>query len=217
MDSIFDPFNLLLLGIALVIFWRLRGVLGSRTGNERPPFDPYAASKAEAPVVPEKVSGTVLRFPKENDVTPVGAAQEPPVPAWTGYAPEGSELAAAIIKLTASDPAFSPKSFVDGAKLAYEMIVEGFAKGDKAALKELLSRDVIQSFTAAIDARNGIVHEGRYHDPAKTQQPLWDHVTVVREIVTRLVFRALGFEGRYVSHLGGYHEATFPPLPETKA
>ena len=81
MDSIFDPFNLLLLGIALVIFWRLRGVLGSRTGNERPPFDPYAASKVEAPVAPDKASGTVLRFPKESDGSPVGTAPEPPQPA----------------------------------------------------------------------------------------------------------------------------------------
>lgn len=154
MDSIFDPFNLLLLGIALVIFWRLRGVLGGRTGNERPPFDPYAASKAEAPVAPDKASGTVLRFPKESDGSPVGAAPEPPQPAWTGYAPEGSALATDIIKLTESDPAFSPKSFVDGAKLAYEMIVDAFAKGNKAALKDLLSGDVMDSFSSAIDGRN---------------------------------------------------------------
>ncbi len=154
MDSIFDPFNLLLLGIALVIFWRLRGVLGSRTGNERRPFDPYAASKAEAPVKPEKATSTVLRFPKESDGSPVGADQEPPQPAWTGYAAEGSALAADIVKLAESDPAFAPKSFVDGAKRAYEMIVDAFAKGDKAALKDLLSRDVMDSFAAAIDARN---------------------------------------------------------------
>jgi hypothetical protein len=70
---------------------------------------------------------------------------------------------------------------------------------------------------AAIDARNGIVHEGRYRQQGKNQQSLWDQVTLVREIVTRITFRALGFHGRYVSHLGGYHEAVFPPAPEAKS
>lgn len=154
MDSIFDPINLLLLGIALVIFWRLRGVLGSRTGNERPPFDPYAANKAEAPAASEKTSGTVLRFPKESEAVPVGVAPEPPLPAWAGYAPESSALASAIMKLAEADPTFTPKSFIDGAKMAYEMIVDSFARGDKAALKNLLAPDVMESFAAAIDQRN---------------------------------------------------------------
>ena len=150
MNTIFDPFNLLLLGIALVIFWRLRSVLGSRTGNERPPFDPYRKPE----VAPEKAPGTVLRFPKEQpgESVPVGVV-EPPLPVWAGYAPEGSALAAAIAGLAEADPNFTPKTFIDGAKLAYEMIVDAFAKGDKAALKELLSKEVFEGFVAAIDAR----------------------------------------------------------------
>jgi len=152
MNTIFDPFNLVLLGIALVIFWRLRGVLGSRTGNERPPFDPYAATH-KPEVAPEKAPGTVLRFPKDQPGEPVPAGAEPPLPVWMGYAPEGSPLATAIATLAEADPNFTPKSFIDGAKLAYEMIVDGFAKGDKAALKELLSNDVFEEFAAAIDAR----------------------------------------------------------------
>jgi predicted lipid-binding transport protein (Tim44 family) len=37
--------------------------------------------------------------------------------------------------------------------MAYEMIIEGFAQGDKKTLKNLLSRDVFDGFAAAIDAR----------------------------------------------------------------
>ena len=66
MNQMFDPFNLVLLAIALVIFWRLRSVLGSRTGNERPPLDPYGASRAEKTVTPEPANGNVIRLPKEN-------------------------------------------------------------------------------------------------------------------------------------------------------
>ncbi|MBC8037256.1 MAG: Tim44 domain-containing protein [Rhizobiales bacterium] len=153
MNTLLDPFNLVLLGIALVIFWRLRGVLGSRTGHERPPFDPYAATR-KPEVAPEKATGAVLRFPKDQpgEPVPVGVA-EPPLPVWMGYAPEGSSLASSITGLAEADPNFTPKSFVDGAKLAYEMIVEGFARGDKGALKDLLSKDVFDGFATAIDAR----------------------------------------------------------------
>ena len=56
----FDPLNLLLLAIAVVVFWRLRSVLGMRTGNERPPAEPYAPPK------PEAETGKVLRFPKDD-------------------------------------------------------------------------------------------------------------------------------------------------------
>ena len=42
MNEIFDPLNLVLAAIALMVVWRLRSVLGQRTGTERPPIDPYA-------------------------------------------------------------------------------------------------------------------------------------------------------------------------------
>ena len=41
MDQAFDPLNLLILAIAVVILFRLRSVLGRRTGSERPPIDPF--------------------------------------------------------------------------------------------------------------------------------------------------------------------------------
>ena len=40
-------YTIIFLVIAIVIFLRLRSVLGRRTGNERPPFDPF--SRREAP------------------------------------------------------------------------------------------------------------------------------------------------------------------------
>jgi hypothetical protein len=40
MTQVFDPFNLIILAVAVIIFFRLRSVLGTRTGNEKP-FDPF--------------------------------------------------------------------------------------------------------------------------------------------------------------------------------
>jgi predicted lipid-binding transport protein (Tim44 family) len=149
----FDPLNLLLLAIALVVFWKLRSVLGTRTGNERPPLDPVGTRPGDARKTAES-TGTVVRFPQNDDAEPKrGYEIEPPEPVWKGYAEAGSPLAATLEQLASSDSSFTPKSFVEGAMAAYEMIIEGFAQGNKATLKNLLSKEVFDGFAAAIDAR----------------------------------------------------------------
>jgi predicted lipid-binding transport protein (Tim44 family) len=156
MNQILDPLNLILLAVALIVFWRLRSVLGERTGNERPPFDPYARTRN----APTSADGKVLKFPDEAKKPQAGAADEaePVAEAWEGYAAEGSATAHGLSQIAKADRNFNTKAFVDGAKMAYEMIVEAFAKGDKAALKPLLSREVMEGFAAEIDerARNGL-------------------------------------------------------------
>lgn len=152
----FDPFNLLLLAIAAIVFWRLRSVLGSRTGTERPPFDPFGTNRQkETPATGEAANGNVLRFPKEDgekEPAPVNAEAET-APVWEGFAAAGSAVAAGLERIAKSDPSFTPKYFIDGAKQAYEMIVDAFARGDKAMLKNLLSREVYDGFAKVIDER----------------------------------------------------------------
>lgn len=145
----FDPLNLLLLAIAVVVFWRLRSVLGMRTGSERPPAEPYAPPK------PEAETGKVLRFPRDDTMTDTAekTAEEDAKPVWTGFADAGSAAAAGLEQIAAADGNFTPKAFVDGAKLAYEMIIEAFARGDRAALKPLLSKQVFDGFAQAIAER----------------------------------------------------------------
>lgn len=157
MKELFDPLNLVLAAIALMVIWRLRSVLGQRTGHERPPIDPYAPPRrASGNSLPEASNGKILDFPlsKEDSEKKVELSPEPAAPIWTGYAEAASPLAMGFEKLAQADPSFSPKAFLEGAKLAYEMIVEAFAKGDKPALKDLLSREVFDGFSKAIDTRN---------------------------------------------------------------
>ena len=45
------------------------------------------------------------------------------------------------------------KQFISGAKVAYETIITSFAKGDKAALKPLLNKEIYQNFSDEIDKR----------------------------------------------------------------
>ncbi len=49
MSEAFDIYTILFLVLAVVIFIRLRNVLGRRTGSERPPYDPYSSSEAKPP------------------------------------------------------------------------------------------------------------------------------------------------------------------------
>jgi predicted lipid-binding transport protein (Tim44 family) len=154
MDTVFDPLNLLILAIAVVIFFRLRSVLGRRTGNERPPFDPYAARRAESRPRADETGGKVITLPRElRDIEKGVQEPERSEPVWKGIAEEGSSLAEGLEKIVKADKQFSPRSFLDGARIAYEMIVNAFAQGDKATLKTLVSSDVYEGFANAIDAR----------------------------------------------------------------
>ena len=56
-------------------------------------------------------------------------------------------------KIVDSDRSFDPKEFVNGARMAYEMVVVAFADGDRKTLKNLLSREVYEGFDAAISER----------------------------------------------------------------
>jgi hypothetical protein len=68
------------------------------------------------------------------------------------------------------------------------------------------------SLKAAKQARDKVVHRGQYYEDAKeTDADLWTHVTIIREVAVRFLFTAIGYEGRYISHVGGYHDAVFPP------
>ncbi len=153
MNEIFDPLNLLLLGLAVFILFRLRSVLGKRTGNERPPFDPY--SKPEQPNEQANGQDNVIPLPNQTD-QPAEMSQES---AQGGdvvidkVAPEGSALNSALKQILSVDRSFEPQEFLQGARAAYEMIVMAFADGDKKALKNLLSSDVYEGFVGAIEDR----------------------------------------------------------------
>ena len=153
MNEIFDPLNLLLMGLAVFILFRLRSVLGKRTGNERPPFDPY--SKPEQPK--DQANGQDNVIPLPNQTTQQPETMEEPTPVGDvvidKVAPEGSALNSALKQILSVDRSFEPEPFLQGARAAYEMVVMAFADGDKRALKNLLSRDVYEGFVAAIDDR----------------------------------------------------------------
>ena len=166
MNEAFNIYTLLFLVLAVVIFVRLRSVLGRRTGNERPPYDPYAARDAGAPGAP-KHNEPVVALPQGRSA-PVHETSVPSVEdieAKLGsHAPKDSPLRQSLTQLLRVDPGFTPEQFLDGAKAAYEMIVTAFADGDRQMLRQLLGDDVYEGFETAIDEREkkGETEAGAY-------------------------------------------------------
>jgi predicted lipid-binding transport protein (Tim44 family) len=142
----FDLGTIFFLVAAVVIFYQLRNVLGRRTGHERPPFDPYTAAR------------TREEEPAKDNVVPLPSRNDAPAPSHDyslidSFAPAGSELNAGLREIQDADPSFDPRGFVEGAKMAYEMIVMAYADGDRQTLRNLLSKEVYDGFVAAIDER----------------------------------------------------------------
>src|SRR5438105_1598217 len=151
--SLFDPWTIIFLALAVFIFLRLRSVLGQRTGRERPPYDPYSARDALRTPTTDKV--VTLPRPAEAAPPPVVDAAAPAADRWKDLAEPGSAAAAGLDAIVAQDPSFDAKHFLTGARAAYEMIVTAYAQGDRRALKGLLSREVYDGFEQAIKEREG--------------------------------------------------------------
>jgi predicted lipid-binding transport protein (Tim44 family) len=146
-----DITTLIFLAIAVVIFLRLRSVLGRRTGNERPPFDPFQRREAPAARPGDKVIDLPSRrTPREITGPEVAAAAADRI---ATIAAPGTDLHEALKGVTAADRSFDPEQFLSGARAAYEMVVTAFADGDRRTLKQLLGREVYDGFVKAIGDR----------------------------------------------------------------
>jgi predicted lipid-binding transport protein (Tim44 family) len=152
MQDSFDLTTIIFLGLAIFVIWRLRSVLGTRTGHERPPAERSSPACPDARVA-APADGNVVRLP---DRPAEGATSTAPLDdpeRWKGITEVGSPLATGLDAIVKAEPDFNPREFVAGARSAYEMIVTAFASGERRALKDLLSKEVHDGFVGAIAER----------------------------------------------------------------
>jgi predicted lipid-binding transport protein (Tim44 family) len=137
------PLDIIILALfAGFIALRLVSVLGRRTGNERRQENPAGLERGPAPADAKPVeppNRERLPFPTE---TGTGVSLDRDTP-----------LGRALSRIMMADHAFDPDSFLGGARGAYQMITEAFAKGDRETLRGLLSPEVLADFDAAIAER----------------------------------------------------------------
>ena len=128
---------LVLAGIAIFLILRLRSVLGTREGFEKPPL-PVKESRSD------RRSGQpefeVIEGGLDHDIT--------------DHAPEGSPAAQALAQMKRAEPGFGVGEFLSGAKGAYEMILMAFERGDLSEVKPFLAPPVAEAFQSVIDQRN---------------------------------------------------------------
>ncbi|MBN9309478.1 Tim44/TimA family putative adaptor protein [Devosia sp.] len=151
MDQFFDIPTLIVIGLAIVVLYRLRQVLGTRTGNERTPAQRQREVAAAKPGEENVVQMRPRPVPQSNeDQERYQRKLEAEI---TQFAHGDEAVAAGLKAIAEADPAFSPKSFMEGAKAAYEMIVTAFASGDRQTLRNLLEKDVFDGFEKVIKDR----------------------------------------------------------------
>jgi predicted lipid-binding transport protein (Tim44 family) len=130
--------------IAAFLVLRLRSVLGRRDGHEQNVRDRFRNQPAEA--AEEKVIPLRDRAePRRDDAF----AKEAPVAAADGADP----LTRGLAEIKRADPGFDASEFAGGARVAFEMILEAYAKGDTQTLKPLLNPEVFANFSQAIRGR----------------------------------------------------------------
>lgn len=139
-------------GIAVFLFLRLRATLGQRRGHEQDePFNVMRRKRDEAEAGQEDQPDNVVPLPgnASRRVRHRISAEDQIDRHTNAGSPEREGLKAIL----AADPSFELEPFLDGAKAAYEMILEAFARGAKDELKPLLAPEVFEGFEAVIDAR----------------------------------------------------------------
>ncbi|NMA97912.1 MAG: Tim44 domain-containing protein [Phyllobacteriaceae bacterium] len=152
MDDFLDLPTLIAIVVAVFVLFRMRSVLGSRTGNERPPIDRSRSTPTEKAAQNDDTVVPLRPRAAQPDLDDERRARK--LEAEIEQASHGDEgLANGLKAVAAADPTFTPKSFLEGAKAAYEMIVTAYAEGDRQTLKNLLDKDIFESFQRAIADR----------------------------------------------------------------
>ena len=133
---------ILFAALAAFLVFRLRSVLGKRTGHERrPPQDPLAGPSRDA-----KSDDNVISLPDRG-------AQKGDAEAAFEAADSDDPLAAGLTQVRIADSSFTPAQFLPGAQAAFEMVVQAFAGADTKTLRNLLNDEVFDNFSTAIKQR----------------------------------------------------------------
>ena len=130
-----DPSLIVFVALAAFIAYRLYSVLGARTGEERQ-RDIEGLQRARS------------RADREEEEPPAAPEPQKPLP----------PVSPAAEPLREADPSFDERAFLDGARGAYEMLVEAFASGDLKSIRRYLSPSVFEAFRAAVAARDASGH-----------------------------------------------------------
>ncbi len=145
---------ILFAAIAAFFVLRLRGVLGKRTGHNKRRADPFGPREGAE----DEDDNKVISLPDRSKGARAEETAEEGDEAAEDIAAEAAEsaatpLAAGLQQVKRADKSFDEDGFIDGARTAFEWVIDAFARGDAKTLRPLLSNDVYSDFSGAIEER----------------------------------------------------------------
>jgi predicted lipid-binding transport protein (Tim44 family) len=162
---------LVLAGIAVFLFIRLKNVLGTRDGFEKPP-------EAELP------APTSVR--RDFEVIEGGPDRD-----ITDHVPEDSPSATALAEMKRVDSSFEVSEFLSGARGAYEMILMAFERGELEDIRSFLSSEVFETFETVVAAstEQGLPIEAAFIGVQKISinEAPFDKISGVAELTIRII------------------------------
>lgn len=179
----FEPELIVFAALAIFIIWKLRSVLGVRVDRDAPPSSHIATGQA-APAAAAAFHAPSRPLPEKK----VEAETR-----WAGVADKDSAGWTGLDAIALGDPGFDGLAFIAGARRAYELIVAAFARGDRTALRPLLSDATFEGFETEIRRREAagetletaiVAIDGMKVESARAQPGL-------NEIVVRIEARLL--------------------------
>jgi predicted lipid-binding transport protein (Tim44 family) len=162
---------LILFAIAAFVLFRLKSVIGTRTGYEAPP-DYLSRDRPTGAAQPDL----------DEDETDDNAGLGRPVP---------ESAKAALTAMREAEPDFSLSGVLEGARGAYEMILMAYEAGDSDTLRGLLAPDVYAAFDTVISERAeaGLKVESRFIGvrDLRLENATFDPATSEGELTLRFV------------------------------
>jgi predicted lipid-binding transport protein (Tim44 family) len=160
MDGKIDLLTLLALIVAVIVILKLRSVLGRRTGDDETRIEQQIRAEQARERERAAAQDKVVTLPRREREAPAGQPEPQVAMAEAearikSFAGGDRGIEQGLLAVLRADPSFDAGQFMQGARQAYEMIVTAFAEGNRQVLKDLLSRDVFEGFSAAIADREG--------------------------------------------------------------
>ncbi len=131
---------LILAMVAVFIINRLRNTLGKKTGNEHDIANKFTRGKSDlkesSPDKVSKASADQINMKNSKQVFH-----------------ENPSISNELSKIHKTDPSFTIDEFIEGAKKAFEFIINKYSDENIKPLKNLLSADIFKMFDKQINSR----------------------------------------------------------------
>ena len=155
----------------MFLILKLRSVLGTRDGFEKPPL-PLDQVRPQV-----KRDFEVIEGGPDRDIV--------------DHVPDGSASAKALAAMKMAEPGFQVAPFLQGARQAYEMILMAFERGEMDSIRPFLGDEVEASFAEVIAEReaNGLTVESTFVGLKEMalQEATFDRDSGFAEITVRFV------------------------------